>query len=567
MARRWVCVMDCNCTELLKRGVAAEDATSSATLNSSMMMMFTSSLPTFSSFFSDFQSNKASSLGGDHSAPMMQSLLPDTSHTSLLYTTFIRSFSSCTHQVMVMESENTCITFLPILDIEEPNATVNNSTVRSLQHTPPSMAMLLMVADVQKSEDDENNDEHLDSEENRDEFKQSKKKKKNRTNTIYQHFCNETFLKALESVIYLFISKTTLSSITNKQPSDKVAKKIPQVKIILNSLTDIITYLLQSSSPYTPSFKKTYETDEDSRSMVSSFLQQPFEQLCLRPGRKTLKFPDIKEVEILLVKCMNYLLTQFKNTLLCSAIYVNAGLFFCGAEWHKYLNQQQLTALSIYLNSLSHSENDATIRDIPLVLRENVNTRFLCIKLIDNIHYCAIVTGDLKGYDIVTAIQSKSEDWSRSIIRLSGVLTRSFLSFVQELDEKNEITSDAQKLAKIKALLFMSNSTGSSPYFIYENFVNSDTSPLTYERIEHSLREFYINSMMTVFDVFHPQQQGEEFNLDINETYVITKQLAIFAFKKNHSLLYCVFDSTCPRHECSIMTREIMQLISKKNIQ
>lgn len=560
--------MDCNCSELLKRGVAAEDATtsSSATLNSTMMM-FTSSLPTFSSFFSDFQSNKAS-LMGDHSAPMMmQSLLPDTSHTSLLYTTFIRSFSSCTHQVMVMESENTCITFLPILDIDDPNATVNNSTARSLQHTPPSMAMLLMVADVQNSgEDNENNDENLESEENRDEFKQLKKKKKNRSNTIYQHFCNETFLKALESVIYLFISKTTLSSITNKQPSDKVAKKIPQVKIILNSLTDIITYLLQPSSPYNQPFKKSYETDEDARSMTSSFLQQPFEQLCLRPGRKTLKFPDAKEVELLLVKCMNYLLTQFKNTLLCSAIYVNAGLFFCGVEWHKYLNQQQLTALSIYLNSLSHSENDATVRDIPLVLRENVNTRFLCIKLIDNIHYCAIVTGDLKGYDIVSAIQTKSEDWSRSIIRLSGILTRPFLSFVQELDEKNEITSDIQKMAKIKALLFMSNSTGSSPYFIYENFVNNDTSPLTYEIIEHSIREFYINSMMTVFDVFHPQQ-GDEFNLDINETYTITKQFTIIAFKKNHSMLYCVFDSTCPRYECSTITREIMQLISKKNLQ
>ena len=567
--KRWCCIMDCNCSELLKRGVAEE---SMINQNSSMN---NTSIPNFSSFFSDFQSSLkgSDSLFGTNNnrSSVVNNVLPDTSHTSLLYTTFIRSFSSCTHQVMVMESENTSITFLPILDPEEQVNQVPVNRGFNANHSPPSLSMLLIVADVLRTEDEDASQEDLtqqDGEENafKSREKSEKSTRRNRIHVITQQFCNETFLKILESLIYLFISKSTLSSITTKQPSDKVAKKIPQVKITLNSMTDSITYLLQSSSAsYSPI--KSFDSEPVEHSSASEYyLKQSFEQLCLRPGKKTFRFTDVKDAESTFQKLLNSIQGQFKNLVMCSAIYVNNGLYFCGVDWSKYLTIEQLTALSVFLKSLTNSENESTTRDFPIIVKESlVNTRFVTIKLIDKVDLCVLVSGDIRASDIVNIIQSKSDDWSRAVIKLSNILARSLYSLLTELDEKSDII--LEHLHKVRALLFINNATTNSfPHYIYENFVNHETNTVLHERVEHTIREFYINSMMTVFDVFQ-SQQGDEYSAEINETYMITKEFAMSAYKKSNLILFCVFDSTCPRHEFSAITQEILQTITRKAVQ
>ncbi|KAL9653038.1 hypothetical protein ABK040_015552 [Willaertia magna] len=619
--KRWCCVMDCNCQELLKRGISQELTNNYLFSNNSNNL--------FSPFFADLANNSSTNNNNQQN-----NILPEVSHTSLLYTTFIRSFSSCSHYVNVIESDNTTVTFLPILDpsssviinnnVEENISSLTNSpsnessnnltndvNVRnSFSQQQPSIAMVLMIADTLRNNNQPNNNNEEDKEESstslpltflqkrssgttsfsflsknsisesttnkeddnnlensissinnneeeEDNFEKNKKKiTKNSNYTIFQQWSNETYLKVLEGLIYLLIGKDILIQISSKQTTDNIIKKIPYVKNILNSMTDIVLYLLQQSSlSIQQEDNNLFENYEISN---ECYLRQPFEQLTLKPGRKFLRTNEIKDMESNWSRLLFGLTQQFKLNIICSSIYVENSLLFYGLDWNKHLNSQQLISISIYLKSLEYIGNTSTIRDIPICVKEN--TRLIVIKLIEKIELCVIVTGNIKSTDIVNYIQSRGDEWSKLMIKLFTFFTKSMMYSINSLDEKNNILSD-NMLSKVKSILFINN-TPQNSYYLYENFIPQDQYQVLYERVEHSMREFFINTSMTVFE---NNNSTEDTSFTVNETYMISNDFAMSAIRNGQYTLFCLFSSTVPRYEFSEITKEILQVIMKKN--
>jgi hypothetical protein len=459
---------------------------------------------------------------------------PDLNQKTLLRTLFSISHTTCTHTVQTlithsyvsMEGENkfTVLHFLPIYDCEDTK----------------KLIMIMFIA----QESSTNNSHHL--------------------TCIYAKHNVESDLHAIHSFMKLLLG--------DMKYSHAHGDNISSFKRRLQYLGEVIDGILISDQS-----ERGFELATRMQLYVALPIQS-FAFKCSNLGDKQLK-------KLAQSKLQKYSGSDYWSVTHV-ALFVKHALFTATTEWLAQ-STAELCTLSLYLHFLS----PATARDIPIHYR-NRAVRLVTVKLDEITEMCMICGPNPQVHSVIRSIISEDVDWefvqrikkqylNQNALIKSLKFEPSLYCFLY-VDRSGDVITDDNNDRENSFFMF---ETLAVPSY-YEELPHVTTNVLPpSQALEKATLDFYISISTKVFQSHKhisqhviaqcheetpftsptaPTKKTTTALVEINESYMTTKNFALCAIRKGNRELYCVFDVAVPHYALLGISRETLDIIQGK---
>jgi predicted nuclease of predicted toxin-antitoxin system len=444
----------------------------------------------------------------NHTYTTTQVKAPDLNHKSVLGTLFNISHSTCSHSVQTLVTKSTTV------DNENRFTALHFLPIYDAEEST-KLIMIMFIA----QESATNNKDYV-------------------TSTIVKHSV-ESILHTVHTFMKLLLGELKHSHVHGSEVSG--------FKRRVQYLGEVIDALLVSDQS---------ERGLDLATRMQVSISQPIQILsfkCSSLGEKGLK----KLVQSKLQKYAEFWSVTHV------ALYTKKCLITGTSEWLAQ-SSSELCTLGLFLLFLP----DATARDIPIHYRNHA-ARLVTVQLDELTELVMICGSSPSVHQVVKNIVTDDLEWefiSRIRRQFNNQLVKN-LKFDPSLYcfllvDRQGVGEEGMK----ENSYFVYETVAVPSYFEESAHVSTQVLPPS-QALENAMLEFYITTATKVFQSHRHLSSdvpAKKELIQVNESYMLTKNFAMCAIRKGQREIYCLFDIALPHYALMGVTKEIFEMLQGK---